>query len=165
MSDKENENIDNGYSIQLEETETKKTKFRKYNRHTKVCEKFDKEKIKIKRKGKFINAFDYTQSGREGTEIYKTLDKYNGNLELTLAEMKNAATEIAGDLSNIGDLRNVLDKAKKYNETWSNLDPRIKKEFNNDINNFLDNGEKWAKNLVNKELEKRNLNKKEEKKE
>ena len=41
MTDEKNENTDNGYSIELEETEIKKTKFKKYNRHTKVCEKFD----------------------------------------------------------------------------------------------------------------------------
>lgn len=164
MSDKENENIDNGYSILLEETEIKKTKFNKYNRHTKVCEKFDKEKIKIKRNGKFINAYDYTQSGREGTEIYATLKKYNGNMELTQAEMKTAARELSGEISAIGDLRTVLDNKIKCNEIWENLNPKIKKEFNNNIDEFLANGENWAKNLVETEINKRK-NKKEENKE
>lgn len=163
MTNEKNENTDNGYSIELEETETKKTKFKKYNRHTKVCEKFDKEKVKIKRNGKFINAYDYTQSGREGTEIYETLKKYNGNMELTLTEMKNAARELTGEISAIGDLRSVLDNKNKCNEIWENLSPKIKKEFNNNIDDFLANGENWAKNLVETEINKRKSKKEENK--
>ena len=77
--------------------------------------------------------------------------------------MKNAARELTGEISAIGDLRSVLDNKNKCNEIWENLSPKIKKEFNNDIDEFLANGENWAKNLVETEINKKS--KKEENKE
>ena len=84
-------------------------------------------------------------------------------MELTQAEMKTAAKELSGEISAIGDLRTVLDNKIKCNKIWENLNPKIKKEFNNNIDEFLANGENWAKNLVETEIKRKN--KKEENKE
>lgn len=149
------ENQDIGYNIIENSKEIKKTPFNKYNKRVRIQENFNKEKITIKRNGKFINAFDYTQSGREGTEIYATLDKYNKNLQMTKQTMETNAKKLYGDIGEIGDLQTIMNNAKKCERLWNNLDSNIKKEFDNNIDNFVNNAEEWTKNYIKKEFEKR----------
>ncbi len=162
-NEENNHNIDCGCEVCEKTIEIKKTPFKKFNKYTEFSKKFDKEKIKIKRNGKYVNAYDYAQSNRTGTEIYATLEKYNGNLKMTQDAMKNYALELRGNIGEIGDLQTVLNNKIKAEQIWENMPEKIKKQFNYSMNDFLENGETWVKNMI--EEKKKSLKSKKEKEE
>lgn len=96
--------------------------------------------------GKTINVQEYIEEARVDTEIYPTLEKYG-----CLKPLERTPSEIYGDFTEYNDLRNNLEKAKKIKEMWNNIDTKIKNEFNNDMNEFIDRGMQWAKNKIEQE--------------
>lgn len=97
--------------------------------------------------GKELDIQEYIEAGREDTEIYPTLEKYG-----CLARMERTAGEIYGDFTEYNDLRGNLEKAKKIKDMWNQMDTKVKNEFNNDMNEFVDRGMEWAKKKVQEEI-------------
>lgn len=74
---------------------------------------------------------------------------------MTKQAMETNAKKLYGDIGEIGDLQTIMNNAKKCERLWNNLDSNIKKEFDNNIDNFVNNAEEWTKNYIKKEFEKR----------
>lgn len=108
---------------------------------------FDKEKIVFEKQGKKINVYDFIQEGREDTEIYPTLEKYGciDKMMLNREDIFANYTEIQG----LKDLRGLKELEIKSKQMFYNLPPEIRQEFDNDINKFTKNGEKYLKEKVN----------------
>lgn len=96
--------------------------------------------------GKTIDIQEYIEAGREDTEIYPCLEKYG-----CLKPLERTPSEIYGDFTQYNDLRGNMEKAKKIKEMWNNIDNKVKNEFNNDMNEFIDRGMSWAKSKVDAE--------------
>ena len=103
----------------------------------------------FEKNGKELDIQEYIESGREDTEIYPTLEKYG-----CLTRMERTAGEIYGDFTEYNDLRGNLEKAKKIKDMWNQMDTKVKNEFNNDMNEFVDRGMEWAKKKVQEETAK-----------
>lgn len=112
-------------------------------------QEFDKEKITLKKAGKEFNVYDAIQEAREDTEIYPTLEKYGCldkimlNKELTLADFK--------EYKGYADLRDIKEQQIKANEMFYNLPLETRQHFNNDINQFVKDGEKYINELIKQE--------------
>lgn len=113
-----------------------------------MSQTFDKEKIVLKKAGETINVYDYIQSNREDTELKPTLEKYGciptQNIDLN---------KTAGDFTQLNDMRTMLEQQKKAVEMWNGLPIDVRQSFNNNINDFVENGEKWVQNKI-KEVQK-----------
>lgn len=96
--------------------------------------------------GKEIDIQEYIEEGRVDTEIYPCLEKYG-----CLKPLERTPSEIYGDFTEYNDLRGNLEKAKKIKDMWANIDTKIKNEFNNDMNEFIDRGMQWAKGQIEAE--------------
>lgn len=146
-----NPDILEGYSVETSENENnKKTRFAGWNRRTIVSENFNPEEIYVIAKNKKINMYDRVQEAREDTEIYPTLEKYNGDLRMTAEKMTQYAATIDEDLSEITDLRSMFDAQKAAAASWENLPLSIREEFGNNIESFVNNGQAWAKTYLDK---------------
>lgn len=108
-----------------------------------MSQTFDKEKIVLKKAGETINVYDYIQSNREDTELKPTLEKYGciptQNIDLN---------KTAGDFTQLNDMRTMLEQQKKAVEMWNGLPIDVRQSFNNNINDFVENGEKWVQNKI-----------------
>lgn len=109
---------------------------------------FDKNNIFIEKNGKKINVYQMIQENREDTEIYKVLEKYG-----CIDKIKVDEKSIYADLTSIKDLRGVVTQQKKADELWKSLPVEFRKEFANSKENFLENGEKYLKNILTKREE------------
>lgn len=112
-------------------------------------QEFDRSKITLKKAGKEYNVYDAIQEAREDTEIYPTLEKYGCldklmlNKELTAADFK----EYAG----FADLRDLKQQEIKAKQMFYDLPLETRKHFNNDINQFVKDGEKYINDLIKEE--------------
>lgn len=113
---------------------------------------FNREEITIKKAGKEYNVYDAIQEAREDTEIYPTLEKYGCldrmmlDKELTLADFK--------EYNGFADLRDYKQQQIKAKEMFYNLPLETRQHFNNDINQFIKDGEKYVNELIKQDLEK-----------
>lgn len=127
----------------------KRTPFSKFNTRTKISKRFNKDNIKVIRKGKELNVYDWTQSGREGTEIKEVLKKYNGDAKLTQEMMYAKWNEIGDMLTGINDLHDYMQAKIKAENYWKSLPLEIREQFNNNVYEFCKNGRKWAQDKIN----------------
>ena len=104
---------------------------------------FDKDKITLTKAGKTFNVYQSIQEAREDTEILPTLQKYG-----CIDRMITNHTQIIGDLTELSNLRSLHEMTKKSNEIWQSLPLEVRKEFNNNKNEFIDKGMDWAKRKV-----------------
>ena len=54
------------------------------------------------------------------------------------------------DFTEMNDLRSSLDKMHKANEMWAQIPAEVKKQFNNDIHEFVDRGMEWVQGEIQK---------------
>lgn len=118
------------------------------NRRTRkrMSQTFDKEKIILKKAGETINVYDFIQSNREDTELKATLEKY-GCIPTTNIDLNKTA----GDFTQLNDMRTMIEQQKKAIEMWNALPVKVRQSFNNNINDFVENGEKWIQNKIKEE--------------
>lgn len=93
--------------------------------------------------GKEYDIQEYIEASREDTEIIPTLEKYG-----CIDRMKLNAEGLYGDFTVYNDLRTNMEKKIQIENMWNQLDTKVKNEFNNDMNEFIDRGMEWAKKKV-----------------
>lgn len=103
-------------------------------------------KPKFTKYGKEIDIQEYIEAGRPDTEIYPCLEKYG-----CLKPLERTPSEIYADCTEYNDLRTTIEKGRKLKEIWANMPTKIKNQFNNDPNEFIDRGMDWAKGQIKKE--------------
>lgn len=108
---------------------------------------FDKTKIFLEKAGKKFNVYDKIQEAREDTEIIPTLRKYG-----CIDRMELDHHAVYGDFREYGDLRDLKDKQIKANNMFYSLPLETRQKFNNDINQFIKDGEKYVKQLVDRDI-------------
>lgn len=106
---------------------------------------FDPEKITFKKNGKEINVYDFIQEGREDTEIYPTLEKY-GCIDKMMLNREDVYADYT-ELQKMRDLRGVKDFENQAKTMFYNLPTEVRKEFDNDINKFTKNADKYIDKL------------------
>lgn len=102
--------------------------------------------------GKVINWKKFTQENNKDLDIYEVREKYDGQYanrlkydpEIEKAEIDHTMT-----------LDKVYERNKALKNQWLNLPLEVRKEFDNDINNFTDNGQKWLNEKVEKIVKER----------
>lgn len=106
---------------------------------------FDKD-LKITKAGKTFKMYDAIQEANVDTDIYQVALKYGmrgAEKECAQTYMRNNMMQLEEDMQEFMDLRNVLDRKIAADNMWSDLPIEIKKEFNNNVNEFMDNGQEW----------------------
>lgn len=112
---------------------------------------FNKDKIFVERQGKKINVNDWIQEGREDTEIYPTLEKYNCAPSIAAAASvmgKTQAEEMYGEIQTINGLRGAIEQAEAAKQMWERLPLNIRAQFGNNSKEFAAKGEAWLKNKI-----------------
>lgn len=97
----------------------------------------------VKRGKEVINWREYIAGNNVDVEIYSTLKKYG-----TLKESQFDYNAIAGDFEDLSDLHETLAKQVKAKEMFESLPLETRAHFNNDINNFIDNGADYCNQLI-----------------
>jgi TusA-related sulfurtransferase len=119
-------------------------------------------------KGQKINIKEWINENNTDCEIYETLEKYGiiNVRKIDDAEIKKIASEI-GNMN----LMEAMEKMKEGERIWINLPLETRKEFNNDVEEFITRGNDWIKEKEKKwnkqqeeEKKKINDNKKEQQK-
>lgn len=110
---------------------------------------FDKDNIVLTKAGKTYNVYDHIQENREDTEIYPTLEKY-GCIDRMMLDHKG----VYDDFRKYGELREIKEQQMMANNMFYNLPLETRQKFNNDINVFMKDGEKYVKNLVDEDIRK-----------
>lgn len=102
--------------------------------------------------GKVINWKKFTQENNVDLDIYEVREKYDGQYVNRLKyDPEIGKVEIDHTMT----LEKVYERNKAIKNQWLNLPLEIRKEFDNDINNFIDNGQKWLNNKVEKIVKER----------
>lgn len=114
----------------------------------KYAQDFDRKKIEFKRNGKMVNMYDWIQEQNQDLEIYEVLEKGG---TLNSADMTNE--QIYGNFKDATSLRNICDRKVAINNIFETLPINVRRIFNNDLSNFIENGEKYYMDLVMKEQE------------
>lgn len=97
--------------------------------------------------GKPINWKKYTQENNVDLDIYEVREKYDGEYrnrlkidpEIEIAEIDHTMT-----------LEKVYERNKAVKQQWLNLPQEVRREFNNDMNEFYDRGQEWLNKKVKK---------------
>lgn len=111
---------------------------------------FDKD-LKVTKQGKTFKMYDAIQEANVDTDIYEVARKYGmvgAEKECAEAYMKKNLIELDEGFQEFMDMRSVLDKKIQAENMWNNLPIEIKRQFNNDVNEFMDNGPDWIKQQV-----------------
>lgn len=112
------------------------------------AQSFDKSKITLTKAGNTYNVYDKIQEAREDTEIYPTLEKYGciDRLKLAGEPLYQDFTE----LQKLGDARNILEFQKKAENMFYSMPTEDRSVFNNSIQQFVEKGESWLKEKIEK---------------
>lgn len=127
-------------------TTAKKLPFKFLEYRCRKQQKFDPEKIIIKKAGKTINVFDWIQSGREDTEIYPTLEKYG-----CIDRMVMNTQGIYDDFTKFKDLRGIKEQQQAAEAMFYQLPLEVRQKFNNNISTFTKDGEAYLKKKLAEE--------------
>ena len=108
----------------------------------------------LKMKGKEFDIYDWIQENRDDTEIIPTLEKYG-----CLDRMKVDDNVLYGDMTEIMSkgLRGILEHEQETQELWDSLPWEYRQEFQNNKALFIENGEKWLKNRIEKTKESKEI--------
>lgn len=101
---------------------------------------------KLVKCGKEFDVREWINEAREDTEIYPTLEKYG-----CIDRMKLDAEGVYGDFTEMNSLRSLIEKAEKADEMWSNLPIDVREHFQNNKQLFVEGGEKYLKDIIEKQ--------------
>lgn len=104
---------------------------------------------KLIKYGKEIDVKTWIHENNIDCEVYETLEKY-GTIRTKKADMPT----IKGDLQKL-DLRNALDRKIAVENIWNSLPLKMRKEFNHNPDEFMQNGIEWANKKIQEETEKK----------
>lgn len=115
-----------------------------------------KDNYSLTQRGETYNLYQHIQDAREDTEVIPTLEKYGmaKGLEKLKKYDESRIQEYMGDFHELGNMRNLMDKAKKAEEMWWNMPSEVREEFGNSPREFIDKGHKWAETKYNEWLAK-----------
>lgn len=101
----------------------------------------------LKMKGKEFDIYDWIQENREDTEIIPTLEKYG-----CLDRMEIDDNVLYGDMTELmkGGLRGIMEHEQEAQDLWDSLPWEYRAEFQNNKTLFIENGEKWLKDRIDK---------------
>lgn len=122
---------------------------------------FDDKKIEVYRQGKTINIQDWINKGNNDITIYDVLAKYHGDMQLTQEQLNHNMTKLSDVFAKVNSLKDVFEIQKTGEKAWNDLPLSIRREFDNDMKKFMNNGESW----VNKKIEEATKIQKEKEKE
>ena len=115
----------------------------KYLERKRQAQTYDKKNIFVKIRGQKVNVYDMIQEAREDTEIIPTLQKYGCIEKLGIDPNKTYDSFVQ-----INDLRDIYEAKAKADKLWESLPIEVRKEFNNNANEFMKNGEQWLKQKI-----------------
>ena len=129
------------------ETLNTKTPFKRWNivRHTATS--YD-EDPKFRIGGKNVSIKDTQNAAAVDTNIYEVIEKYRGDLKMTAEQLNQFHIEVDQELSKIKNLPDAMAAIKAGEEAWRNLPLDTRKEFGNNINRFLKEGNTYFKNKI-----------------
>lgn len=107
---------------------------------------FDKDKITLTKAGVTFNVYDKIQEAREDTEIIPTLEKYG-----CIPVQSYDSEALYQDFTNATDLRGVLDRKIAAENAFYQLPLDVRKEFDNNIDRFMREGDKYLQDKIAKE--------------
>lgn len=90
--------------------------------------------------GKPINWKKFTQDNNVDLDIYEVREKYDGEYRNRLKY--NPEIE-AAEIDHTMTLEKVYERNKAIQNQWLKLPEKIRMEFNNDVNEFVDRGQQW----------------------
>lgn len=123
--------------------ETQKPKFSAWERKQTNGQIFGRPKLK--KAGKEFDVHDFIQENREDTEIYPTLEKYGSLEKITIN-----SEVLYGDMTRIKGLRDIHEQIEESQQLWDSLPFEIRHEFQGNKRLFMENGEKWLKEKIEK---------------
>lgn len=124
------------------------TEFGYQKKHSlkRFCQDFDREKITLTKAGVTFNVYDKIQEAREDTEIIPTLKKYG-----CIPVQGYDSASLYQDFTQAQDLRGVLDRKIAAENAFYQLPVEVRREFDNNIDRFMKEGEKYLKNKIEQE--------------
>lgn len=137
----------------IEKYQEKTTPFTRWNIKNKVKKDETKSQKFIKRDGKYISLQDFINENNRECTIYDVLKIYKGDMVLTQQKLNRYSQTISDELAGIKGLKEALDMQNRADKVWLELPLEIRKEFNNDINKFRQNGLNWANTKIKERLE------------
>lgn len=102
--------------------------------------------------GKAINWKKFTQENNVDLDIYEVREKYDGEYRNRL---KYDPEIEAAEIDHTMTLEKVYERNKAIQNQWLNLPESVRMEFNNDVNEFVDRGQKWLDKQRQKVIEER----------
>lgn len=108
---------------------------------------FDPKKIFVEKCGQKINVYDSIQEASVDTDLYKTLEKYGSIEPLMNPNLK----EIEQDFEEYETLMSLHEKIEKAENMWLKLDAGVKEKFHNNKNEFVEKGQQWLQEMLQKE--------------
>ena len=96
--------------------------------------------------GEEIDVDKFIQENREDTELIPALGKY-GCIPQSLLD----TNKVYGDLMNIKNLKDQFEIMNKTEELFYNLPIDVRREFNNNIKEFIKNGKSYLENKIKQE--------------
>ncbi len=128
------------------ENRTKKTPFAGWNKINRTQKTFTAQKIR--RAGKDIDLQEYTNENNKDCTIYDVYATYRGDKKLTVQALNTLTHKVSDELMEIKDLPTAFEVMKYTERSWRELPMEVRKEFNNNVNNFQKNGLNWANNKI-----------------
>lgn len=106
--------------------------------------KFEAKKIDttaiVMQAGKPINWKKFTQDNNIDLDIYEVREKYDGEYR---NHLKYDPEIEAAEIDHTMTLEKVYERNKAIQNQWLNLPEKIRMEFSNDVNEFVDRGQEW----------------------
>ena len=123
-----------------------KQKFEHFEWREKKQQNFDKEKITLTKAGETFNVYDKIQENTEDTEIYKTLEKYG-----CIENIPMVPGRVYAQFEELNGLRDLKEQQILAENMFYNLPLETRQKFNNNMNQFVKDGEKYVKKLMETE--------------
>lgn len=106
----------------------------------------------VMRAGEAINWKKFTQENNVDLDIYEVRAKYDGEYRNRL---KYDPEIEAAEIDHTMTLEKVYERNKAIQNQWLNLPEKVRMEFNNDVNEFVDRGQAWLNEKRNQAIKER----------
>lgn len=141
---------DKGVTRVLYKSNYKKTPSQRFRK--KITQNYDPEKIEVTQAGVTYNVYDRIQDYEPQTNFYKVIEEYNCRPDEAMERMKGKFTEIKGVIDQNQSYAEHLMNINKAKEQFDALPVKIKNEFNNSVEEFLENGDKFLNKYFKEEM-------------
>lgn len=140
-----------GVTRVLHKSKMLQTPSEKYRK--KITQVFDKSKIEVTKAGVTYNVNDKIQEFEPQTNFYKVMEDYNCTPDQAMERMKGNFTELKGIIDQGKSYAEHLMEVNRAKEQFEALPVKIKQQFNNNVEEFLINGEKFLKEHFAQEMQ------------